>query len=234
MDKIKCLEYGEGDTILFLHGWGQNKEMMKPIVEELKYNYKCIIIDMPGFGESNFNNEKNLNEYTQTIYGFLERKDLRPKYIIGHSFGGKVALNYYFNYQGVEKIIFIGSPLLKPKRTIKYYFKIYTYKLKKILKKNIVNLGSKDYLDCKSEMKHFFINIVNTHFNKQIKQIKIPVLLIWGKKDDKVPLSKAKKLKKRIKKSELIIENGGHFAYLENIQYTRLIIQKFLRRKDCD
>ena len=79
-------------------------------------------------------------------------------------------------------------------------------------------------------MKNFFVNVVNEHFNNEVKSIKIPTLLIWGEKDKKVPLVKAKKLNKLIKESELVIENGSHFAYLENIEFTRLIIQKFLRR----
>ena len=86
---------GNGPVVLFLHGWGQNKEMMLPLAKELKRKYTCVFIDMPGFGNSKYNNEKDLNEYCKTIYDFLLLKLHRlPSYIIGHSFGGKVAVNY--------------------------------------------------------------------------------------------------------------------------------------------
>ena len=55
---INCYVCGEGKVILFLHGWGQNKEMMMPLVEELKGKYKCVLLDMPGFGKSKFNGVK--------------------------------------------------------------------------------------------------------------------------------------------------------------------------------
>lgn len=234
MPNIECEVHGKGELILFLHGWGQKKEMMLPLIEELKYKYKCVIIDLPGFGNSTFNNEKNLEEYVKNIRFFLEEKDLLPKYIIGHSFGGKVALNYYLRYKDLHSIIFIASPLLKPKRTLKYYYNVYKYKLKKRFHIKQKSFGSEDYKNCSLIMKSFFVNVVNAHFDKVILEVDIPTLLIWGDKDDKVPLRKAKQLHKKISKSELIVQKGGHFAYLENIEYTRLIIQKFLRRNSGD
>jgi pimeloyl-ACP methyl ester carboxylesterase len=229
MPNVSYIEEGEGDVVLLLHGWGQNKEMMCPLIDELKYKYKCVVIDMPGFGASLFNNESNLDDYTHTLRSFLKEKKLFPKYIIGHSFGGKVALNYYLRYKDLSGLVIMASPLLKPTRTIKYYFDIYKYKLKKKLGFSEKNQGSEDYKCCAPNMRKFFVKIVNTHFDKEINKVKIPCLLIWGKEDKKVPLNKAKILNKKIINSELYIEKGGHFAYLENIEFTKLIIQKFMR-----
>ena len=126
---LPILDYfiiGKGPVVLFLHGWGQNKEMMLPIINKLKNNYTCIAIDMPGFGNSDFNNESNLDEYCKTISDFLLLKlHVKPKYIIGHSFGGKVAINYYLKYKKIKGIVLIASPVLKPKRKLNYYFKVF-------------------------------------------------------------------------------------------------------------
>jgi len=81
------------------------------------------------------------------------------------------------------------------------------------------------------EMKSFFVNVVNTHYDKLVRNIEIPVILIWGNDDEKVPLKKACELNKKLKNSELYIMNGDHFAYIKNIEFTRLVIQKHLRRK---
>ena len=77
-------------------------------------------------------------------------------------------------------------------------------------------------------MKTFFINVVNTHYDKIIKNIDIPILLLWGDKDDKVPLNKAKKINKLMENSELHIVKGNHFAYLLN--FSKLVLSKFFRR----
>ena len=128
-NEIKYIEIGSGEVILFLHGWGQNKEMMLPLIEDLKDKYKCVILDLPGFGESKFNNAKNIEDYVDNIRLFLEQKNMLPKYIVGHSFGGKLAVHYFLKYKDVNRIAIIASPILKPKRGIKYYYKIYKYKI---------------------------------------------------------------------------------------------------------
>lgn len=229
-NNINYVSIGKGKVVLFLHGWGQNIDMMKPFIEELKSKYKCVVLDLPGFGKSAFNGSKNLTEYTKNIRRFLEEKKLLPSYIVGHSFGGKVAVEYCLNYNDIEKLIIIASPLLKPKRRIKYYYKIYKYKLmKKINKNNSLNLGSRDYKNCSIDMKRFFVSVVNTHFDNRLKEIKIPVLLMWGNKDKEVPVERAKKINKLIENSKLHIVNGGHFAYLDNLLFSRILLNKFLK-----
>lgn len=230
MPNISYIEEGSGDVILFLHGWGQNKEMMYPLIDELKEKYKCVIVDLPGFGESEFNDSKDISEYVEALRVFLEKLNLLPKYIVGHSFGGKVAFEYYLKYKDIERIVIIASPLLKPRRTIKYYGKVLLHKIKKKFGIFSVEGGSKDYKACSKRMKSFFVKVVNTHYNKQVKNIDIPFLLLWGNKDREVPIKRAKKLNKELNNSCLYIQNGGHFAYLDNIEFTRLIIQSFLRR----
>jgi pimeloyl-ACP methyl ester carboxylesterase len=214
-----------------LHGWGQNKEMMYPLVDKLKYKYKCVVIDMPGFGNSDFNDEKNIDEYTKSIHDFLMYKfHLRPTYIVGHCFGGKIAINYHLKY-GVKSIALIASPILKSKRNLTYYFKVYSYKLKKRFLKTI-NAGSEDYKKTKKEMKKFFINVVNTYYDNQIKNIKIPILLLYSKEDEKVKFRVAKRLKRKLLRVRLKVINGDHFAYLTNRRVVAIEINDFFKERE--
>lgn len=229
--KIEYVAVGKGEVILFMHGWGQNKEMMIPLIEELKNKYKCVVLDLPGFGKSDFNNEKNLEEYVSNIRCFLEENNMLPKYVVGHSFGGKLCVEYYLKYKDISKMFIIASPILKPKRKLSYYYKIYKYKmLKKIKQKKKVEGGSEDYKHCPSYMKNFFVNVVNTHYDSRVKDILVPTVLLWGDKDNQVPLNRGEKLNKLIENSDLHIVKGSHFAYLENLQFTKLLLNKFFRR----
>lgn len=222
---------GKGPVILFLHGWGQNKEMMIPLIEKLKYRYTCVSIDMPGFGNSEFNNERDLDEYTKNIHDFLLYKlHLKVMYIVGHSFGGKVAINYHLRY-GVRAISLIASPILKPKRRLNYYVKVFIYKIMKKLKRK-VNMGSKDYKDTSEEMKNFFIKVVNTHFDKKIKNIRIPILLIYSKEDEKVDFKCAKKMDKKLLRGKLRVIKGDHFAYLTNREIVSVELNNFFKERE--
>ena len=223
---------GNGPVILFLHGWGQNKEMMTPLIETLKNRYTCIALDMPGFGNSDFNNEKNIDEYTKNIHDFLLYKlHITPSYIVGHSFGGKVAINYHLKY-GVKGISLIASPILKVKRKFSYYLKVFLYKLKKKLHIKDLNAGSEDYKNTKKEMKSFFVSVVNTHFNSEIKKVKIPILLVYSKEDEKVSLKEGVKLEKRLLRGKLRVIKGDHFAYLTNREIVSSVINNFFKERE--
>ena len=52
--KINYKDYGnkEGKAIVYLHGWGQNIEMMEPIANPFAESHHLIIVDLPGFGKS--------------------------------------------------------------------------------------------------------------------------------------------------------------------------------------
>ena len=221
---------GKGPVVLFLHGWGQNKEMMYPLIKVLRNKYTCVAIDMPGFGNSEFNHSKDISEYARSIHDFLINKNIKVSYIIGHSFGGKVALEYHLLF-GVKSIAFIASPLLKPKRSLKCYFSILLYKIKKRLKFN-TNMGSEDYKNTSSEMKGFFIKVVNTHYNKIIKRLRIPVLLVYSKEDEKVSFANAKKINKKLLRSKLRVINGDHFAYLSNREIIGIEINDFFTERE--
>lgn len=228
MPNLDYFILGKGPVVLLLHGWGQNKEMMLSIANKLKNNYTCVGIDMPGFGKSLYNGEKTLKEYCRIIHEFLLFKlHLTPKYIVGHSFGGKVALEYYLTYKRIKGLVFIASPILKPKRSLKFYYNLYLYKVKKKLK--IENdMGSEDYKNSK-ELKPIFLNAVNTHYDRLINKIFIPILLLYSKEDEKVDFIKAKKLNKKLKQSKLKVIKGDHFAYLDNVNVVSMEINNFIK-----
>lgn len=222
---------GKGPVILLLHGWGQNKEMMRPLSSLLKKDYTCISIDMPGFGNSEFDDSKNIKEYATTIHDFLLNKlNIKVSYIVGHSFGGKVALEYHFLY-GVKALSFIASPIMKPKRKLKYYMNVLIYKVKRKLGIK-TNMGSTDYKETKKEMKRFFISVVNTHYNKRIPKIRVPILLIYSKTDEKVEFKSAKKLSKKLLRNKLRVINGDHFAYLNNREIVSMEIHNFFKERE--
>ena len=59
--------YGEGnDTIVLLHGWGQNIQMMKPIGDKMQFNHQILIVDLPGHGLS------DEPDFAWTLYDYVE------------------------------------------------------------------------------------------------------------------------------------------------------------------
>ena len=206
--KINYKIIGEGDLVVLLHGWGQNIQMMEPLVKGLK-NKKVLILDLPGFGESDEpDNVWSIEDYADFINKFVNKLGYEKCSIIGHSFGGKIGLIYASKYN-TEKLILFGSPYKKEITEI-------TFKVK-MLK------AMKKIIPSKKLIAH-----VNNDITEEVKKIKCPTLIIWGENDTTVDKSNAYELEKLIKDAGVIILPGTHYAYLENINQVNKIIENFL------
>ncbi len=89
-------EYGKehNKTILFIHGFGENRYTWRFIVKPLAKKYHIITIDLKGFGESPKTEDEDYSVYDQAklVQEFIEKKGLKNLTLVGRSFGGGVAL----------------------------------------------------------------------------------------------------------------------------------------------
>ena len=225
----------EGTPIVYLHGWGQNIEMMEPIAKPFEKTHHLIIIDLPGFGKSDEPNYAwTLEEYVDMIHSLLQKLKIDKPNIIGHSFGGKLTLIYATKYE-VDRIILLASPfkikIKKPSLKIRILKKAKKIPgLGKIAEKMKNHLGSTDYKNATPIMKEILVKHINTDLTEEVKKIKCPTFIIWGTNDEAVPVSDAYELEKLIKDSGLAIYEGcTHYAYLEKLGQTNAIIASFIK-----
>ena len=232
-------------TILLLHGWGVEIETYRVLIDELKKNFKVYALDFPGFGKSpNPPETYNVEDYAKLTLEFINRLELKNVVLIGHSFGGRVIVKMVSKLgYSPEKIILMDSAGVKPKRTVKYYIKIATYKIakgaiklfcgkkksQKIIAKYRSKKGSADYVAADETMKKVFKTVINEDLVSHFKDITMPTLLIWGELDTATPLSDAKIMEKEMKDAGLVVIKGaGHYSFLNNLSQVVLVINKFL------
>lgn len=206
--------FGKGDKlIVFLHGFGGGFGSFAEIAQFFANRYKCLLIS---FFEREPSEPLTLDDYYVYVKCLIEQVAATEVIVVGHSFGGRVGIRLAAN-GCCNKLMLVDSAGLKPKRGVKYYCKVYSYKIKKKLGLNTQNCGSSDYKSLSPIMKKTFINIVNCYQNKEIEKINIPTIIYWGEEDEETPLEFAKTFNKKIKNSRLIvIENCGHFSYLQS------------------
>jgi len=223
---------GEGIPTLLLHGWGASAATMQSVFNRFVSQNKSIIaLDLPHFGlsptpPSGF----DIYDYANTVLAFLDEKGIEKVNLLAHSFGGRIALLLASDQPDlVAKMVITGGAGLKPKRGMQYHFKVLLYKIKKKLGKTPKDAGSPDYQNLPDDMKGVFIRVVNTFLDKYLSQIKCPTLLLWGKDDNATPLWMGKKMQKSIKDSGLVVlENAGHYAFLDNFSEFMTIVEAFL------
>lgn len=229
--EVNYIQYGKGEDVVLLHGWGQNIQMMDPLGKNI-FDKKITILDFPGFGGSEIPKfAYTIYDYTEFLHEFLESLNIENPVLIGHSFGGRVAICYAARY-AVSKLVLFGSPFIKREKN---GLKVKILKqLKKIKCLNNLaeymkgHMGSADYRAASGVMREILVNTVNIDLSEEAKKITVPTLLIWGDKDEAVPVSEAKELEKLISDSALIVLNGSHYCYLENLNHVASILENFI------
>ena len=231
---INYIQDGSGSDVVLLHGWGQNIAMMKPIGDRLQKNHRITILDFPGFGESEEpKTALTVYDYCEILEELLKKLKVKKPVIMGHSFGGRIAI-IYASRNEVEKVVLFGSPCIR--KEVKPSLKLRMLKsLKKIPGINKLegfaknHMGSRDYKNASEIMKKILVNVVNEDLSKCAKKINVPTLLIWGDRDTEAPVEDAKELEKIIPDAGLIVlPNSTHYAYLENLPQVINILNNFL------
>ena len=211
--------------IVFLHGWGSSKELMKQAFGVYFNDFRHIYIDMPGFGKSP--NEEILTtfNYKEIVELFLQTLSSKKDVIIGHSFGGKVA-----TLLNPKKLILLSSAGIKTKKPLKVKAKIALFKTFKSLGlgKFYKLFASKDVEGMKQNMYETFKNVVDEDFEDIFKSFDSHTLILWGKEDSATPLSSGKKIASLIKNSNFCIFDGDHYFFLKKPKEVSKKIEEFI------
>lgn len=223
---------GSGTSVVLLHGWGQNMEMMMPIFDHLKTYCKVMVLDLPGFGKSDRPDVVwTTTQYAQVIHELLIKHQMDEKPIlIAHSFGARIAFRYALNYD-CGKMILTGAAGIKDHHGLTYYARVYAYKLmKKLHMPQAKEMGSRDFQDSDSIMRGILVAAVNEDITPYLKEIQNETLLVWGTKDNQTPLWMGKKMEKEMPNAGLALFSGDdHFAYYHQMRRFLNVIDYFLK-----
>lgn len=237
---------GEGETVLLLHGWGAGIDAMRPIADAVAaLNMRAVSFDFPGFGGSDAPEEVwGVPEYAHFTRRFIEEMGIVGADVICHSFGGRVTIYLASENKTLfRRLVLVDAAGIRPKRSLKWYIRTYTYKLGKRLKKyrwidrlfhiseRQKNAGSAEYRSLGNElMRSTFVKVVNLDLSDRLPRIKNSTLLIWGANDVDTPLYMGQIMEKRIPDAGLVVfEGAGHFSYAD--QYARFcsVLKAFFR-----
>ena len=187
----------DSPILILMHGWGCSLETVRSIAKTASETHRVINIDLPGFGQSPEPDAVwGVEEYTRLIEKFVNDLGIQKPSLLGHSFGGRISILFSSRNQ-VDKVILVDSAGIKPKRPLKYYFRIYSFKTMKWFAKTFLPVskanefiekkrskrGSADYNSASPRMKAILSRVVNEDLKSVMPSISAPTLLIWGKND---------------------------------------------------
>lgn len=215
-------------TLLILHGWGQSGSAWKVIADLLPQTHQVILLDLPGFsGTEHLPNNPSVPEYTQFILEFINKLNLKKPAILGHSFGGQIAINLAASQPNLLSHLILLSPAGIRNKSKKQKIKTYIYKrfkiLKKLLPKSITKLilkqiTSTDYYNASQKHKEILKQIVVQDLTDKLSHTITPTTIIWGSEDKEIPYQ-GKFIANLIPNSNLVILYGAdHNPHLNNPQ----------------
>ncbi len=237
------LDEGEGSVILMLHGWRRTLSDFDGIATILKNNYRIIRIDLPGFGETEKSSQAwDLGDYIDFLDAFINKLEIKPDVIVGHSFGGRIIIKGIASGKlKAKKIVLISAAGVKVDTLRKKLF-LFLAKIgdvisyipplifvRRKLKNKFYKIIGSDYLES-GNMKEIFKAVVDENLAPLAAKIKCDALLIWGEKDMQTPLKDGQLLHSLIASSRLeVLQNTGHFVQIEEAQKVAGIIGDFVK-----
>lgn len=230
--------------VVVMHGWGCRASTVNLLAQAaLTPETTVYNLDLPGFGDSPEPPETwGIEQYTECIEGFCRELGLKAPVLIGHSFGGRIAI-LMASRSEVSKVILVDAAGIKPSRSLGYYVKVYSFKTAKKLLPLLLGrkrgqaaidrwrgkAGSSDYAAASPVMRRIMSTVVNQDLTDRLPLIKAPTLLIWGEKDTATPLKDAKKMERLIPGAGLVsYPEAGHYSFLDRPAQTSAVVRSFI------
>lgn len=208
-------------TIVFLHGWGSNKEVMKSGFCKILGEMRHLYIDLPGFGNSPNSEIISTADYAEIIKLFLQSMPFSIEIIAGHSFGGKVA-----TLLNPPSLILLSSAGIVCPKPLSVRVKIIFAKILKTLKISNTFFRSQDAQGLNPAMYEVFKSVVDEDFTQVFENCTSKSLLLWGSKDTATPPSSGEKIASLIKGSVLEFLDGDHYFFLSHPkEVERLVLE---------
>lgn len=247
--EVSYITEGQGEDVLVLHGWGANIQAMMPVHNILKERFRVHTIDFPGFGATKEPDTPwGVYEYADFTKKLIDEMGLEKVILVGHSFGGRISIILSNKYPDmVDRMVLIDAAGIIPKRSAKYYFKVYSFKAmrtvyntlffwvdkEKRLKRFYEKFGSQDYRDAGGVMRQVLVKTVNEDLRPLLPGIKASTLLIWGRDDTATPVYMGEIMEREIPDSGLVVlEDAGHYSYVDQYSSFRAVIRSFFNMED--
>ncbi len=212
------------DALLFLHGWGCDGSIFASVASRVQAT--SYMIDLWGFGKSDMPPYEgwSVEEYASQLYGWIVANVGSSVTIVAHSFGARVAIVLASTHPDiVERLLIVGGAGLR-RFSLKRSCKVLWYKVKKfavvcgMMPHGILyGSGTVDFRNVDSGMYNTFAKVIRQDLSRQAGSISCPTLLVWGKEDTDTPLWMAHRYNRLIEGSQLVLLEGDHFVFLQNI-----------------
>jgi abhydrolase domain-containing protein 6 len=256
--EIVCLEGGQGEPILMVHGFAANKDNWTRFAKFITPVYHVVALDLPGFGDSTCldNASYRIADQAKRLNQFADAVGLKKFHIVGNSMGGHIAGRYtvmfpervltlgLFDASGVKSPVpsemaqrlakgepnpLVAGSVEEFDRLIKFVF-FTPPEIPSFVKKLLVEEAMKHKASNERIFKQMSGEI--GALEPDLPKIKARTLVLWGDRDRVLDVSSVQVLEKGLTKSTTVImKDCGHLPMIERPQEAAERYLAFLKRK---
>jgi len=193
--------------VLALPGWMHTTSDFDACLGALAPSTGCVALDLPGFGGATPEPARAMGSagYAAAVAPVLHHDLEAPAVVVGHSFGGRVALHLAVAHpEQVAALVLTGVPLLRrtdrPAAKPPLAFRV----ARALHRRGLLSdermearrrrSGSADYRNAPSTiMRDVLVTATNETYEEQLAALRCPVELVWGEADDQAPASVAER-----------------------------------------
>ncbi|MBN1176182.1 MAG: alpha/beta fold hydrolase [Dehalococcoidales bacterium] len=239
---------GQGEPLVVIHGGGGDARTWWDNITELSKKYTVYAPDLPGYGGSQpLDGTYFIPELSEFMEKFAAKLGLEKFYLVGHSLGGGVALDYALKMpHRVRKLVLVSSLCLG--REIAFWVRLLSVPalLKSVGALSLAVLKGMKWLIMRMLNPALIIMPLSpasvyvggsiTTFRQQslvlenrLSEIRVPTLLVWGAKDPIVPVRHAYAAAKVIPDCQVkVFEARGHNVHRDELRQFSDIVHVFL------
>jgi esterase len=250
--ELRFQEIGDGKPLLILHGLFGSSDNWVGIAKKLSGSYRSILLDLPNHGQSKWSDTFTYSTLAKELHDFLQEKNYLPLPILGHSMGGKVAMQLVHDFpDSFKKMIVVDiapklyesshTPIFDamtelPINTISSLREAFTF-LNEQLNDDALSYFLLKNLSVKEGSVHWKINLTSLIKNyphildapKFATTINTPSLFIRGLQSDYIQDSDKNIIRDTFIASSFIdIDNAGHWVHAQKPDIVVKEIEKFL------
>lgn len=251
--KLNFKHFGEGEPLVILHGLFGSLDNWQTIGKKLAENYSVYLVDLPNHGKSPHTDSFNYDQMANAVADFCRDNDLDNITLLGHSMGGKTAMNFAVNHPELLKKLIVVD--IAPKKYPPHHDEILAGLLSfnpaeiesrqeadEIMSTKISNLGIRMFLlknlsRSKNGGYEWKMNLplLSKEVTKVIDEteiafpISIPTLFIRGGKSNYILEQDYDTIHSIFPNSSIeTVENAGHWVHAENPEKLEELITEFM------
>jgi pimeloyl-ACP methyl ester carboxylesterase len=249
--EIFFIDDGNGDAIVFLHGFLESHEIWDDFTDKLNSKYRIISLDLPGHGRSSMLSEAHdMEMMAEELKVIMEILGIHKCLLVGHSMGGYAAIEFASKYARLLKgLVLLNSHVasdteeesVNRDRSIELIDQDHLEFLGSFTKTLFAPSNVKIFEDEIESLKKIAVStskegaIAALRGMKRrkdhvdtLKKLRVPVLIIAGDQDARIPLDKIKEQVKAAPRVRLeVLEDVGHMSFVEAREYSYKLIKDF-------